>query len=166
MRNLLMLLLATSALLYSSCSSMPTAAQFEEWKAGVDKTVATAAIIADKAKSGLDAVQAGQVALEAKIEKAYADLEAKGAPVDGTPSDLWAWAVKNPAESSSSLGALALVFGAMFAKYKRAKAAVMAQTDATAALPPETQAAVKAAAATSPHMTPGVAGFIAAVENR
>lgn len=151
-------------MLCSACSTMG------EWRETVDKSLASASVAIEKAKAGVEVVDAKitevKAALDAKVDAAKAELAAKGAPVDGTPSELWEWAKDNPTESFGSLGALATLFTAMILKYRTARSAVAASVDGLKALPPDAQAAFKEAAARSPHMGAAEAALVAEVKNR
>lgn len=169
-QSLLILCLVMSGFLYSGCGSMPTAAQLETWKANTEKTLAAAANVAERAKAAADVAVAKaseiKAGVDAKLDAAKADLAAKGAPVDGSPAELTKWATQNPGTALSSLGGFLLVLAASVAKYRTAKKAATALLDGKAALSPEEAAKLAAAVAASPHMTPSVAAFSAAVENR
>ncbi len=124
----LLISLALSALLCSSCGSLPTSEQLEVWKTNIDKTVAAGALAADEVKHGLELAKAAQAATEAKIEAAYKELEGKGFD-PSSASSLWEGIKKSPVEAASSLGAIALAFAGIAAGYKR-KAVAKVQADA------------------------------------
>ena len=82
MRNLLILLLATSALLCCGCSSLPTGAQLETWKANTDKALAAAAVLADKATQLSHAAIAKADELKAAQVKQLEEVEAVAGALD------------------------------------------------------------------------------------
>lgn len=76
------ILLATSFWLLPSCASFPTATDLDRWKAQTDKALATAAQLADGAKSVADAATAKIAELEAKHAEIISSVEAIAGPLD------------------------------------------------------------------------------------
>ncbi len=163
MRSLTLPLLLLIALILPSCALKE--------KAGA--TLDDLAVVASRARAATDAaakvpaqIAEAKAAMDAKLDAAKVDLAAKGAPVDGSPAELTKWAGQNPGTALSSLGGFLMVLAASVARYRTAKKAATAAVDAVESLPPEAAAQFKTAAAASPHMTPSVASFIAAIKNR
>ena len=82
-RLLLLALLVTSSLLCLGCATgLPNREQLETWKTNVDKTLAAAAIAADKATEIAKAATAKAEELREKQASIIADVEAVSGPLD------------------------------------------------------------------------------------
>ncbi len=108
-------------------------------------------------------------ATEAAIEKSFKDVEARHFDTTSAGA-LWESVKQNPFEAAFMPGSLAIVMGALIARYKRKAGVAMdgltAAVDAVESLPPEAATAFKRAAAASPTMNAKAAGLIAEIKAR
>ncbi len=160
MQKILLVCLAMSCFGFGGCAS----AGWEQTVADLQKGIAASAEVASRTASGLEIVSAkvdaASAAMGAKMDAALDELDAAGFDTSSSGS-LWQSVKDNPEQAVGSAGALSWAFLALFTKYKRNRKAVLASTDAFAAMSPAAQEEFKKAAQASAHMSPDVAGLIA-----
>lgn len=99
------------------------------------------------ANTAIETAKAAKAQAEAKADEAMNTLAAKGAPVDGSASDMLKWAAQNPMDAAQNGGLLATVMTAILLGYKRKKAkdALAVIVKGVEDASPDAQANVKAA---------------------
>jgi hypothetical protein len=130
----------------------------------ISKTEALIGKVSEKADHAITIAKEAKAGAEAAADEAFAKLEAKGAPVDGSASDLGDWAIKNPLEAASVPGALLTALAALAVGYRRKKAALVAVVKGVEDASDDAKANVKAAVADAGGSDPTIRATIAAIK--
>lgn len=157
MRRLPILTLLLAALLCSSCAT------------GLSAIRDDIAIVAAKAKAGVEKAEAVAAAASAKVDAAVERSRAAGLNVDGTEADFVDSVKKNPGKAwSVGLSTLAMTLFGVWQRNraKTATRALTASVDAAEGLDPAAATAFKTAASQSTHMGAAETALIATLKAR
>lgn len=133
--------LLTLTLLFCGCAAVNKA------EALIGKVSAQVDAIKPKVDLALATASEAKAKAEKTADEALATLAAKGAPVDGSASELVAWAAKNPVEAAGVPGALLTAIAALAVGYKRKKDALGVVAKGVEDAPDDAKALVKHAIA-------------------
>lgn len=138
------------------CRSLPSQEDLDRWKLNVDKGLGAVAATVDTVKPIAESALAKVEALKLDVDKATDELEAKGAPVEGSAGDLMKWAAQNPLTAAGSSGSLLTVLAGLMVGYRRKRKALEIVVNAIEGQPEAVAAPVKEAVAATGGKAPSI----------